>query len=191
MTVSVQMQFPFKDEYEFAETARTLERVENGREMKIELERYYGDEGNFCVTKKGDNCATEFPDGNCWADCTSWAIYVRRIEKQRAKLYGFDSDENPESEIAQCCGGHDFAVVDDRFLVDGWVVNVEGLSERAVFDMHDAADMPEVHRLYGDLATWLDEYRQVRIEQLVDAEGSAERMRAMKGVIPRASGARG
>lgn len=185
MTLTVQMQFSFKDEYDREQTARILEVVESGREMKMELERYYGNERNFCLTKKGDGCAAEFPDGNCWAECTSWAMYVRRMERQRAKLYGFDSDENPDSEIAQLCGGHDFAVVDGRFIVDGWVANVEGMSKQAIFDLRDPADVADIHELYGDTALWIDKYRNIELEEFIDAETPAERDRAMKGVVPR------
>ena len=174
----MQIQFPFKDQYDRDRTARRLA-------MKTALEEYYRNEENFCVVKVSDDEAAAFPDGGYWARCTSWAVYVRRLEGERAKLYGFDSDENPDSEIAQRCGGHDFAVVADRFLVDGWVVNVEGMSKHAVFDLRDPADMPIVHELYGDPAIWLEEYRSFELEQSVDAETAEERARAMKGVILR------
>jgi hypothetical protein len=184
MTLTVQMQFAFKDVYDRERTARILEIVASGLQMKTELEKYYSNEENFRVTKEGDTAAT-FPDGNAWAECTSWAVYVRRIEGKSAKLYGFDSDENPDSEIAKICGGHDFAVVDNRFLVDGWAVNVEGMSKRAVFDLYDLVDIPEIHRLYGDPIVWLASYRSEDAEEAVDQEPTESRIRAMRGVVPR------
>jgi hypothetical protein len=177
MTLTIQIQFPFKDEFD-----RMV--VASGRAMKAELEKYYGNEENFCVTKVGDNPA-KFPDGSPWAECTSWAIYVRRNEGKRAKIYGFDSDENPDSEIAQLCGGHDFAVVADRFIVDGWVVNVEGMSKHAVFDLRDPADRPIIHRLYGDPVVWLECFRREDLEEIADEETPVQRARAMAGVAPR------
>lgn len=184
MTLTVQLQFAFKDEYDREQTARVLEIVARGLPMKTELDGYYGNEENFRVTKEGDTAAA-FPDGNPWAICTSWAVYVRRIEGERARLFGFDSDENPASEIAQRCGGHDFAVVDGRFIVDGWVANVEGMSKQAVFDLCDPADIGDVHKLYGDPGIWMEGYRSIELEEHVDAETPAERERAMKGVLPR------
>jgi hypothetical protein len=103
----------------------------------------------------------------------------------RAKLYGFDSDEVPESEIVDFYGGHDFAVVDDRFIVDGWSVNVHGFSRTAVFDLLDPADAPVIRRLFGDPSRWLDRYRSVELEQGIDEESIERREKVMKGVVPR------
>jgi hypothetical protein len=65
------------------------------------------------------------------------------------------------------------------------VVNVEGMSKQAVFDIYDPADIPEIHRLYGDPVIWLEKYQAAGHEQLIDMETAEERALAMKGVTPR------
>ena len=83
------------------------------------LESYYGDENNFALEKPSDDVPTMFPDGSHWASCGNWTRYVRRLEGRVVQLYALDSDENPDSKIAELCGGHEFAVVDRRYIVDG------------------------------------------------------------------------
>jgi hypothetical protein len=153
--------------------------------LRQSLEAHYSNEGNFAVVKPSDDRGTIFPDGHYWAMCTTWAAYVRRLEGPRAKLYGIDSDDIPESEIVDFYGGHDFAVVDDRFIVDGFAVNVFGCSRQAVFDLQDPADAPDIRRLFGDPSRWLDKCRNVGLERYIDKESIEVRERAMKGVIRR------
>jgi hypothetical protein len=63
-------------------------------------------------------------------------------------VYGFLSEENPTSAIARAAGGHDFAVIDDRFIVDPWLgefscplAELEDCDQQ-VFDLHCAQDAP-------------------------------------------------
>lgn len=49
--------------------------------------------------------------------------------------------------------GHDFAIVDGRYLVDGWAKVFES-RPRAVLDLLDPADQEEIHTYYGDPALW-------------------------------------
>ena len=51
-------------------------------------------------------------------------------------------------------GGHDFAIIDDRFLADVWYQSVYDPDAPTLFDMEDPEDLAEVKRLYGDPATW-------------------------------------
>jgi hypothetical protein len=152
------------------------------------LEQFYGNEENFAVHSPAGDAAAHFPDGAYWARCYGWAGYVRRIEGHRAKLYGFSVDENPRSWIAAECGGHDFAVVDDRYIVDGWALNVELCCDRAVLDLRDADDAVTIWRLYGDPGHWLQHFRNVETEEALDAETPEERGRTMRGVALRPPG---
>jgi hypothetical protein len=70
---------------------------------------------------------------------TSCARFIRRLERNTA-VWGFSGDANPESEIAQTFFGHDFALVDSRYIVDPWVAERAGMSERAAFDLEDPRD---------------------------------------------------
>jgi hypothetical protein len=121
---------------------------------KERLEKVYGDEATYGETPSGENEGSLLGNGRPWAICTSWALHVEESLPGRVKVYGFFDSENPTSEIAQLAGGHDFAVVDDRYIVDGWVKNVEAISKKAVFDLHDPADAEETARLYGDRNLW-------------------------------------
>ena len=154
------------------------------RAFKIALNRHYSNEANFnFVITEHDGC--QFPDGTWWWTCSNWAMYVRRLEGPRAKIYGFLAEENALSLIAVGCGGHDFAVVDDRFIVDGWVVNVEGFSNRAVFDLRDPSDRKIIRELYGPPEIWLSSYRNKGLERRVDHESTKDRAKALVGVTRR------
>lgn len=146
---------------------------------KGDLERFYGSEGAVPDRYDRHEECSVFPDGWAWAICTNWARYARRIEGADCLLHGFLHEENPRSEIARVAGGHDFAVLRGRYLIDGWAKHVEGLSDRAVFDLADPADAADAARLYGYPANWkrLDE-----IESAADRETVRERRKAMRGV---------
>jgi hypothetical protein len=105
------------------------------------------------VPFSNDGPAT-FPNGSCWAICSSWAEDLHIRLKSRVVQYGFDDEENETSEIAQLAGGHDFAIVDGRYIVDGWLVKVEQMHDTGVFDLEDEAQFADITRLYGDPRHW-------------------------------------
>lgn len=144
------------------------------------LERLYGTPRTIPERRDPDEECWVFPDGRAVAFCTNWARYVRRIEGPiRCELYGFFSDAVPESSIARSCGGHDFAIVDGRYLVDGWLKGVECKSPVAVFDLEDEANADKIARLYGPREKWP---RNLALEEAVDRETTRERRHAMRGV---------
>lgn len=105
----------------------------------------------------GDEEGAKFPNGSPWALCWAWAEDLKaRLGTDRVKQYGFSDDENRTSEIADLCGGHDFAVVDGRYLIDGWAKHVEQVHETGVFDLEDDAQLDDISRLYGDPRFWKD-----------------------------------
>jgi hypothetical protein len=90
-------------------------------------------------------------DGCC---CTHYAYLVYQRLPGRVQIYGFKNEENPDCAVVKDGwhpGGHDFAVVDDLWIVDPWARHV-----------HYQADMPFVHeigtpntvRIYGDQSFW-------------------------------------
>jgi hypothetical protein len=115
------------------------------------------------------------------------ARYTRRLEGKAAKLYGYLDEDNLLSLIAVECGGHDFAVVDQRFIVDGWAVCVSGYSRSAVFDFLDRKDRKLIRELYGDPTFWLRKWRNTALELDVDKESAKARETALVGVAPRVS----
>jgi hypothetical protein len=120
-----------------------------------ELERRFGtgEALGEIPDESGDHGAT-FPDGSPAATCTSWARQVAAALGSRAAVFGFSAEDNPSSEIASDVGGHDFAVVDGRWIVDGWASDWDSYSDRAVHDLEDPSEAGEIRRLYGDRARW-------------------------------------
>lgn len=130
-------------------------------------------------TTFSDYDGTVFADGSRWAICTNWARYVRRLIGQRARIVGFDDKINPDSKVALDFYGHDFALIDDRWIVDGWIMHVGGYLETPVLDLRDPAQAETIARLYGKRERWepLD-----IVEQEIDAESPEARERALEGI---------
>jgi hypothetical protein len=156
------------------------------RATKRALNKYYSNEDNFNFVETRDD-GIHFPDGTWRFMCSNWARYTRRLEGKTARLYGFQDDGNPLSLIAVSCGGHDFAVVARRFIVDGWAVCVSGYSRSAVFDLLDPKDRKTIRELYGDPAFWLRKCRNTALERNVDRESANDRKESLIGVAPRTS----
>jgi hypothetical protein len=91
-------------------------------------------------------------DGRRLAVCTDCARFIRDRELN-TRIVGYVHDDNP-SAASELAFGHDFAIVDEPFIVDPWVVIVVGESRRAVSDLQDPEDSAEIMRLYGDPAKW-------------------------------------
>lgn len=85
--------------------------------------------------------------------CTGYAIELQRLFPRRVQCFGFFNTQNPRSRIARDFGGHDFAVLDRRFILDPWLTRVE-VEERAVFDLEDPEDAGIIADLYGDRGCW-------------------------------------
>lgn len=66
----------------------------------------------------------EFPEFS-GVQCTGFAAMIKRKVGSRIKIFGFSGDENPTAGILELHGGHDFAVLDERFIIDPWLVEVE------------------------------------------------------------------
>lgn len=99
-----------------------------------------------------------FPDGTSAACCTDYARQICRAMPNRAVIFGFYNKDNPTSRVAReeiHPGGHDFAVVDDRYIVDPWIRLVADESDQIVFDMHDVADARAALDNYGPRACWV------------------------------------
>jgi len=118
-----------------------------------ELTVRYGSDEALGVVYDEEAGASLLPDGRRAASCADCAYYIRSLEPNTA-IYGFWSRENTGWAGAILVDGHDFAVVDGRYIVDPWIVETERLSDRAVFDLKNPVDQAEVRRLYGDRKSW-------------------------------------
>lgn len=118
-----------------------------------ELGTRYGSDEALGVVYDEEEGVSLLPNGQHAASCHECADYIRSLEPNTA-IYGFWSRENTGWAGAILVDGHDFAVVDGRYIVDPWIVETERLSDRAVFDLKDPADQAEVRRIYGDRKAW-------------------------------------
>lgn len=96
---------------------------------------------------------TVFEDGTDAGNCTRSAKYVLRKLGLDREIWGYDWYENESAELGEAEGGHDFAVVDGRFLVDLWAMDY--YDTEGVYDLEDSRDQREVKRLYGDRQKWV------------------------------------
>lgn len=97
------------------------------------------------------------PGGGSAVCCTEYAIHIYKQLPDRVKIHGFANENNPTSRVARELihpGGHDFAVVDGRFIVDPWPRLVPGVFEQLVFDLQDAVDAAKVADIYGPQHCW-------------------------------------
>lgn len=117
------------------------------------LAALYGSDSALGVSQDEEADLAVLPDGGHATRCGDCAHYIRSLEPNTA-VYGFWSKDNPSWAGARLVDGHDFALVEERYIVDPWIVETEHLSDRAVFDLHDPADAAEIHRIYGDRRTW-------------------------------------
>lgn len=104
-----------------------------------------------------DNWQSYMPDGSSSVVCTNYALLVAERFPGRTKVVGFYNDDNPTSRVAIegiHSEGHDFAIVDDRYLVDPWLKLVVAETERVAFDLQDADDVVLVRSLYGPSSCW-------------------------------------
>lgn len=117
------------------------------------------DEAIACgILSVEDEAVSYLYNGGSGACCTEYArIILDKLGADRVKIYGFHNKDNPLAGIVKMQlhpGGHDFAVVDDRYIVDPWPRLVKDAFARSVFDMQDDNDQHVVESLYGTKACW-------------------------------------
>jgi hypothetical protein len=144
----------FTDASNSDEFATDASPVSEDAGLKDELEAEFGSGAALGEYYDDESEQNLFPDGSNSARCTHWAEQVRKVlGSDRVRIVGYD--ENPEAEAASG-GDHDFALVDGRYIVDGWAKEWEMSADRAVHDLEDPADAAEIGRLYGDSSGWRD-----------------------------------
>ncbi|MHB8549315.1 MAG: hypothetical protein ACYDAZ_09165 [Thermoplasmataceae archaeon] len=95
------------------------------------------------------------PNGTELSRSTSCGFFVVSTLRE-GRVYGYDTKDNPRvrEEIIRMVGGHDFALIHGRWIVDPWICAHIGLSSQAVHDLMDPADAESILRFYGDPAVW-------------------------------------
>jgi hypothetical protein len=95
----------------------------------------------------------EFDHGNPFTICTNGAKWLRDNYFPKAVVMGYWIENNPTAEIGQDIYGHDFLLIDNRYILDFWYFHVCGKENAPVFlDMEK--DQELVKKYYGDHTKW-------------------------------------
>lgn len=130
-----------------------------------ELEAYWGRENDedwgihYPDAEEGDDPdrdmgAAHLPNGRYAATCTNWARMVKAQYGDRVEIKYVLSKDSPALH-AYGYEGHDFALLDGRYLIDAWA-KLFPARPRAVLDLLDPADQEEILTYYGDPKLWGD-----------------------------------
>jgi hypothetical protein len=96
------------------------------------------------------------PHGGSAICCTDYATFIYLTLPGRVQVFGFPNEDNPTSKIVQDAmhpGGHDYAVVDGRYIVDPWPRLVHGGFTQMVFDLEgEGAGL--ALEVYGPRTCW-------------------------------------
>lgn len=95
----------------------------------------------------------QFLDGSACAICTYSALQVAR--RFGGVVLGYHSFDNPTAFIGKpYYDGHDFALINGRWLVDYWGWYVAGIAPNPILDMLSAEDRNAARILYGPTNVW-------------------------------------
>lgn len=159
---------------EYTQGSVEIEQIVNSsetgrRSMRTALENAFSEQGDeFWGVEFNDFGESSFSDtgyGGC--QCTGFAAATKdMLAPLPVVTWGYYEKDNPTSAIGQLSTGHDFAVLDGRYIIDAWVLEVENgnisthdgsvvdVGGRTVWDMEDPADTDMIATLYGDISTW-------------------------------------
>jgi hypothetical protein len=105
---------------------------------KRRLERFSRNEKIF----PGEDHAT--------AHCGACARII--ADRFGGEVRGYWHEDNPTARVGEVEGGHDFAVTEDRFLVDPWLFQY--YCDSPVLDLDVPADRAEAAARYGPEEKW-------------------------------------
>lgn len=97
------------------------------------------------------------PHGGSAVCCTEYAAHIMRALFGRVRIVGFANEDNPDCQVVKDelhPGGHDFAIVDDRFLVDPWCKLVVANDWQVTYDLDDPEDKALALHRYGPRVNW-------------------------------------
>ena len=147
--------------------------------MKKDLE-WIGEPGSYELAAQGGD-GMAFADGSPIGLSTSWAIQARRILGSRAQIFGFYCHDNPAAgSMAQMTSSHDFVLVDNRYILDGWLCENNSNITSPVVDMWDPEQRSATAPYYGEPENWT---RIGGLERDVDMETTEERQVAFTSIL--------
>lgn len=94
---------------------------------------------------------TEFT-GHPFTTCTNICVWLKENHFPQAKIVGYFIENNPMAIIGLAEGGHDFLLVDDRYIIDFWYRHVTGAANAAIVidTTENSIDLAK----YGDPKQW-------------------------------------
>lgn len=95
----------------------------------------------------------QFRDASACSICTSSAVLVAR--RFGGVVLGYHSVDNPTAFIgAPVYSGHDFALLNERWLIDYWAWHVAGLTPNPILDLSNESDRSTALIQYGPAGVW-------------------------------------
>ena len=120
--------------------------------------RFVDHQGNEIPMTMDADGQSVFPDGTSAITCTNYAEQVKKaLPGYDVQIVGFENEKNPDCAVVReewHADGHDFAIVDHRWLVDPWARLVASVRDQIVYDLRDADDAQKVADTYGDPLKW-------------------------------------
>jgi hypothetical protein len=99
------------------------------------------------------------PDGSSSVVCTNYAKHIKKTLAQRnVEVVGFMCSDNQDCTFTRMdlAEGHDFALVDGRYLVDPWMRLVCGYDNvPMVYDLLEPGEAKEAQHMYGARDRWV------------------------------------
>lgn len=157
--------FPFKPE-ELEDKLWIRKKVFQSDKDTLSAEFLNRNETYWGIETNSEGESTFISSGYSGTQCTGFAHAISKRMPGRTKIYGFQEEDNPLSEIGRLTGGHDFVVIDNRYIIDPWLIEVESgrittksgtiinLNSQGVFDLEDVADKYLILMLYGSKKNW-------------------------------------
>jgi len=91
--------------------------------------------------------------GSPFAICTLACQWISQSLSD-VKILGYWSDDNPTATVGVSEGGHDFVILNDRYLLDFWYKLTYEPEHPVYLDIH--TDRELITQLYGEPKTWMN-----------------------------------
>jgi len=106
-------------------------------------EEHFDDDEGVWLFRNGGQCAI----------CTDGA--TRIAEHFKGAVIGYYAKDNQTAQIGEPhAEGHDFALIQSRWLVDYWAWRYAELVRTPIFDLDEEGDCCIAYRLYGPVECW-------------------------------------
>ena len=116
----------------------------------LRLADLFDTDEKMCAPYDEEEGCSYLPGNLSYGICTHSAAYVLHT-LGKGEIWG--SSDSPGAAI-ELVGGHDWAIIDRRYIVDPWLHTFTGESDQLVFDLKNPADKEAILHWYGLPSTW-------------------------------------